>query len=51
MSFNIAVTITFFKMKRSQILVGIIMDQTDWPIMRHASETLKSLSTNLMKRK
>jgi len=34
-------------MKRSQILVGIIMgSQSDWPIMRHASETLKSLSIN-----
>ena len=34
-------------MKRSQILVGIIMgSQSDWPIMKHASDTLKSLSIN-----
>ena len=32
-------------MKRSQILVGIIMgSQSDWPIFKHASETLNSLS-------
>jgi len=32
-------------MKRSQILVGIIMgSQSDWPILKHASETLTSLS-------
>jgi 5-(carboxyamino)imidazole ribonucleotide mutase len=32
-------------MKRSQILVGIIMgSQSDWPIMKHASEILTSLS-------
>ena len=32
-------------MKRSQILVGIIMgSQSDWPIMKHASDTLNSLS-------
>ena len=32
-------------MKRSQILVGIIMgSQSDWPILKHASETLSSLS-------
>jgi|TARA_B100001564_G_C20565200_1_gene635664 5-(carboxyamino)imidazole ribonucleotide mutase len=32
-------------MKRSQILVGIIMgSQSDWPTMKHASETLTSLS-------
>ena len=32
-------------MKRSQILVGIIMgSQSDWPIMKHASDTLTSLS-------
>ena len=32
-------------MKRSQILVGIIMgSQSDWPIMKHASDTLASLS-------
>ena len=32
-------------MKRSQILVGIIMgSQSDWPIMKHASETLKNLA-------
>ena len=32
-------------MKRSQILVGIIMgSQSDWPIMKHASDTLKDLS-------
>ena len=34
-------------MKRSQILVGIIMgSQSDWPVMKHASDTLKSLSIN-----
>jgi 5-(carboxyamino)imidazole ribonucleotide mutase len=32
-------------MKRSQILVGIIMgSQSDWPIMKNASDTLISLS-------
>jgi 5-(carboxyamino)imidazole ribonucleotide mutase len=32
-------------MKRSQILVGIIMgSQSDWPIMKYASDTLTSLS-------
>jgi 5-(carboxyamino)imidazole ribonucleotide mutase len=32
-------------MKRSQILVGIIMgSQSDWPIMKHASETLTKLA-------
>jgi 5-(carboxyamino)imidazole ribonucleotide mutase len=32
-------------MKISQILVGIIMgSQSDWPIMKHASDTLTSLS-------
>jgi 5-(carboxyamino)imidazole ribonucleotide mutase len=32
-------------MKRSQILVGIIMgSQSDWPIMKHASDTLTNLS-------
>ena len=32
-------------MKRSQILVGIIMgSQSDWPVMKHASDTLKDLS-------
>jgi len=32
-------------MKRSQILVGIIMgSQSDWPILKHASDTLSSLS-------
>jgi len=32
-------------MKRSQILVGIIMgSQSDWPILKHASQTLSSLS-------
>jgi 5-(carboxyamino)imidazole ribonucleotide mutase len=32
-------------MKRSQILVGIIMgSQSDWPIMKNASDTLTSLS-------
>ena len=32
-------------MKRSQILVGIIMgSQSDWPIMKHASDTLTSLT-------
>ena len=34
-------------MKRSQILVGIIMgSQSDWPVMKHASDILKSLSIN-----
>jgi 5-(carboxyamino)imidazole ribonucleotide mutase len=38
-------------MKRSQILVGIIMgSQSDWPIMKHASDTLKSLSIKHEKR-
>ena len=32
-------------MKRSQILVGIIMgSQSDWPIMKHASDTLGNLA-------
>ena len=32
-------------MKRSQILVGIIMgSQSDWPIMKHASDTLTNLA-------
>jgi len=32
-------------MKRSQILVGIIMgSQSDWPIMKHASDILTNLS-------
>ena len=32
-------------MKRSQILVGIIMgSQSDWPIMKHASDTLADLA-------
>jgi 5-(carboxyamino)imidazole ribonucleotide mutase len=32
-------------MKRSQILVGIIMgSQSDWPIMKHASDTLTTLN-------
>ena len=32
-------------MKRSQILVGVLMgSQSDWPIMKHASDTLKKLS-------
>ena len=35
----------FLKMKRSQILVGIIMgSQSDWPIMKHASDTLNKLT-------
>ena len=35
----------FFQMKRSQILVGIIMgSQSDWPIMKHASDTLGNLA-------
>ena len=35
----------FLKMKRSQILVGIIMgSQSDWPIMKHASDTLENLA-------
>jgi 5-(carboxyamino)imidazole ribonucleotide mutase len=35
----------FKKMKKSQILVGIIMgSQSDWPIMKNASDTLISLS-------
>ena len=34
-------------MKRSQILVGIIMgSQSDWPIMKHASDTLENLAIN-----
>ena len=34
-------------MKRSQILVGIIMgSQSDWPIMKHASDTLTNLAIN-----
>jgi 5-(carboxyamino)imidazole ribonucleotide mutase len=37
----------FLKMKRSQILVGIIMgSQSDWPIMKHASDTLENLAIN-----
>ena len=32
-------------MKRSQILVGIIMgSKSDWPIMKHASDTLANLT-------
>ena len=32
-------------MKRSQILVGVIMgSKSDWPIMKHASQTLTKLS-------
>ena len=32
-------------MKRSQILVGIIMgSQSDWPMMKHASDTLTNLA-------
>ena len=32
-------------MKRSQILVGIIMgSKSDWPIMKHASDTLANLN-------
>ena len=35
----------FLKMKRSQILVGIIMgSKSDWPIMKHASDTLANLN-------
>jgi 5-(carboxyamino)imidazole ribonucleotide mutase len=38
-------------MKRSQILVGIIMgSQSDWPIMKHASDTLTTLSIKHEKR-
>ena len=34
-------------MKRSQILVGIIMgSQSDWPVMKHASDILSRLSIN-----
>jgi 5-(carboxyamino)imidazole ribonucleotide mutase len=34
-------------MKRSQMLVGIIMgSQSDWPIMKHASDTLTNLAIN-----
>ena len=34
-------------MKRSQILVGIIMgSKSDWPIMKHASDTLANLNIN-----
>ena len=37
----------FLKMKRSQILVGIIMgSQSDWPIMKHASDTLENPAIN-----
>ena len=38
-------------MKRSQILVGIIMgSQSDWPIMKHASDILSKLSIKHEKR-
>ena len=38
-------------MKRSQILVGIIMgSQSDWPIMKHAADTLEKLSIKHEKR-
>ena len=38
-------------MKRSQILVGIIMgSQSDWPIMKHASDTLTNLAIKHEKR-
>ena len=38
-------------MKRSQILVGIIMgSQSDWPIMKHASDVLTNLSIKHEKR-
>ena len=38
-------------MKRSQILVGIIMgSQSDWPIMKHASDILTNLSIKHEKR-
>ena len=41
----------FLKMKRSQILVGIIMgSQSDWPIMKHASDILTNLSIKHEKR-
>ena len=35
----------FLKMKRSQILVGIIMgSKSDWPVMKHASDTLANIA-------
>ena len=38
-------------MKRSQILVGIIMgSKSDWPVMKHASDTLTDLSIKHEKR-
>ena len=38
-------------MKRSQILVGIIMgSKSDWPIMKYASDTLNNLSIKHEKR-
>ncbi len=38
-------------MKRSQILVGIIMgSQSDWPVMKHASDVLTNLSIKHEKR-
>ena len=45
MLFILLLQLFFLKMKRSQILVGIIMgSQSDWPIMKHASDTLTNLA-------
>lgn len=45
MLFILLLQLLFLKMKRSQILVGIIMgSQSDWPIMKHASDTLTNLA-------
>ena len=47
MLFILLLQLFFLKMKRSQILVGIIMgSQSDWPIMKHASDTLTNLAIN-----
>ena len=47
MLFILLLQLLFLKMKRSQILVGIIMgSQSDWPIMKHASDTLTNLAIN-----
>ena len=45
MLFILLLQLLFLKMKRSQILVGIIMgSQSDWPVMKHASDTLTNLA-------
>jgi len=45
MLFILLLQLFFLKMKRSQILVGIIMgSQSDWPVMKHASDTLTNLA-------